>query len=318
MKKIKLLVIILLISFSAISQKYRIPDFVFLANKKSADSFANLKDYRHALIYHLKNVKSKYMMSDDLYRIARYSYITNMYDNKFIEKYIKKALKKGRIYFYLRELDYDTLLKSNLDFINKYKVIIKAQTVDSIKVKYPNILKDLMERKEKDQLRSNISLKYKDTLDDKEQKEIDSLWVIQNNIDSNNVLWLYKIVKKIGWLGINEVGYVGSNAAWLLAQHADYYNKIQNYFLKKIIHATIQGNVNPKNTAYLIDRVSLYKDTTQIFGTQMDVKIEKDTVLMKPKKLWNEYYLNTLRSYYNLPTIEYYIKYFTQQIMKKN
>lgn len=85
--------------------------------------------------------------------------------------------------------------------------------------------------------------------------------------DRDNIKWLKEIVAKQGWPGKSLVGSAGSQNAWLLVQHADADRDFQESCLKKM-EAMPRGEIEPKNLAYLTDRVLVGRGKKQKYGTQ--------------------------------------------------
>lgn len=77
---------------------------------------------------------------------------------------------------------------------------------------------------------------------------------------------LKAIIKEHGWPTISAVGKKASHAAWLIAQHADHDLAFQKRALLHLVRAG--ADVDPKNVAYLLDRVLVADGKRQVFGTQ--------------------------------------------------
>lgn len=84
----------------------------------------------------------------------------------------------------------------------------------------------------------------------------------------NGATRLKAIIERRGWPAISEVGKDGAQAAWLLAQHADFDRPFQEAVLLRMEAMAPDGEVNPDNLAYLRDRVAHAKGEDQIYGTQ--------------------------------------------------
>lgn len=85
-----------------------------------------------------------------------------------------------------------------------------------------------------------------------------------------NTSVMKNIVDIYGWPTINLVGRIASNNAWLLVQHSDHDKEFQKkilHLLKKE-HKKSSTNINPKNIAYLEDRVLVHQKKKQVYGTQ--------------------------------------------------
>jgi hypothetical protein len=88
-------------------------------------------------------------------------------------------------------------------------------------------------------------------------------------IDDENAVWLREVVTKFGWPGRSLVGDDGAHAAWLLAQHADRDPALQKHCLILLEQAVVASEAEPRDLAFLTDRVRLASGLSQIYGTQM-------------------------------------------------
>lgn len=89
-------------------------------------------------------------------------------------------------------------------------------------------------------------------------------------LHNRNAERLNEIIDIIGYPTIDKVGQAASEAAWLVIQHSIG----KPYFMKKcrklLERATIENNANPKNLAYLTDRIAVFEGKPQQYGTQFD------------------------------------------------
>ncbi len=90
--------------------------------------------------------------------------------------------------------------------------------------------------------------------------------VVDSDVDKQNAEKLKEIIEKEGWPTIDKVGRAASNAAWLIAQHADHDPAFQAKCLD--LMKKEKDSVNPKNIAYLEDRVRVNTGRPQLYGTQ--------------------------------------------------
>jgi len=101
-------------------------------------------------------------------------------------------------------------------------------------------------------------------------------------IHLKNAKRLDEIINEIGYPNEEKVGKEASNAAWLIIQHAI---SLPNFMMKclKLIEPELQkGNINPLNFVYLKDRISMYQDKPQSYGTQFEID---DNGNLEPYKL---------------------------------
>jgi hypothetical protein len=85
-----------------------------------------------------------------------------------------------------------------------------------------------------------------------------------------NAKILNEIIDTIGYPTIDKVGKEASEATWLIIQHSIG----QSDFMKKCVelleNAVSEDKVDPKNLAYLTDRIAVLEGKQQRYGTQFD------------------------------------------------
>jgi len=81
---------------------------------------------------------------------------------------------------------------------------------------------------------------------------------------------LETILEDYGWPGVSVVGEEGSEAAWLVAQHAISRPDFQYYCLRCLQRAVVADDAPGWQEAYLTDRIRMNEQRPQIFGTQLD------------------------------------------------
>lgn len=90
--------------------------------------------------------------------------------------------------------------------------------------------------------------------------------------DHKNTEMLKALVAEKGWPGISRVGARASEAAWLLAQHADLDPAFQLKALRLMEPLTAKGDVSRGNYAYLYDRTMLKLTGKQRYATQVQCR----------------------------------------------
>jgi len=94
----------------------------------------------------------------------------------------------------------------------------------------------------------------------------DSLQDVMHKTDSQNLIRVNTILTKYGWLGPQKVGITGSQALFLVIQHADLQTQ-QNY-LPLIRTAEKNGEILSSNLAILEDRINMRTGKKQVYGSQ--------------------------------------------------
>jgi hypothetical protein len=97
--------------------------------------------------------------------------------------------------------------------------------------------------------------------------------------DIANTQWLAGKIAAEGWPSRPKVGDAASDAAWLLAQHADADPAFQVLALRLMTPLVPSGAVNTRNFALLTDRLQLKLTGKQLYGTQWQCKDGKRTPL---------------------------------------
>ncbi|MFL6658270.1 MAG: DUF6624 domain-containing protein [Massilia sp.] len=83
-------------------------------------------------------------------------------------------------------------------------------------------------------------------------------------VDLQNLKQLKAIIADCGWPGSKK----GSHSAWLLAQHADSDLAFQHLALSLLAASVTRGVADPKDLAYLADRIASNEHRPQEYGTQ--------------------------------------------------
>jgi len=88
--------------------------------------------------------------------------------------------------------------------------------------------------------------------------------------DEDNLHWLQDQVARNGWFDIRRYGRAADQAAWLMVQHADGAPAYQAYIAAVLEVKARSGETDPKNYAFLSDRVAVRAGQPQTFATQME------------------------------------------------
>ena len=138
----------------------------------------------------------------------------------------------------------------------------KKETIEN-----PSLAKEIVKMRDQDQKLRNKWVKMirngKDS--GKKYKETTDLLL---DTDENNTARMRQIVAQYGWPTKSMVGRRASNSAWLLVQHADRDPLFQVECLPLLKAAVDNDEANPRNYAYLYDRVAAAKGEKQLYATQ--------------------------------------------------
>jgi len=115
-----------------------------------------------------------------------------------------------------------------------------------------------------------------------------------------------KIFNEIGGYPDSEkVGKKSSYNFWLLVQHCDKMPEFQKSVLKHLKVAVKEGKADPKNMAYLTDRVKKNFNKRQIYGTQV---FRDSNGTYKPYPIYKIKKVNNRREKVGLGTLEKYLE----------
>ena len=132
---------------------------------------------------------------------------------------------------------------------------------------------------------------------------------IMHEMDQFHTGTIKAILAVHGWMTISQFGAEADNQAWLLVQHADHDRDFQEQILIKLTDLQQKGETNPRNYAYLYDRVALNSEKfgmKQKYGTQLSISAEGEFSLGLHDGSLQE--LNICRQQVGLGLIEDYIE----------
>ncbi|SHJ20544.1 DUF6624 domain-containing protein [Aquimarina spongiae] len=89
-------------------------------------------------------------------------------------------------------------------------------------------------------------------------------------LHNKNAKELDDIIDDIGFPTIDKVGKEANEAAWLIIQHSIGQPSFMKKCVKLLKKAVDENQANPINLAYLTDRVAVFEDSPQLYGTQFD------------------------------------------------
>jgi uncharacterized protein DUF6624 len=135
-----------------------------------------------------------------------------------------------------------------------------AQDAPNLQIKEPALRRELLKRVEQDQAIRNELISAGVKNPDK------AILARMESIDAANTERMTAIVNQYGWPGPELVGRDGSEAAFLLVQHADL--GLQQKVLPLVEKAYRSGGLSGQDYALLLDRVRVAEGKPQVYGTQ--------------------------------------------------
>ncbi len=123
-------------------------------------------------------------------------------------------------------------------------------------------------------------------------------------VDADNTARMKAIVQQYGWPSSELVGKDGSEAAFLLVQHADGDRAFQKAMLPLVRNAYLSGGLSGQDFASLQDRVLVGEGRPQMYGSQFQVR---GTELV-PEPIEDEPNVDRRRAEVGLPPLAEYLE----------
>lgn len=120
-------------------------------------------------------------------------------------------------------------------------------------------------------------------------------------LHNNNARELEEIIKSIGYPSIDKVGKEANEAAWLIIQHAIGQPDFMRKCLSLLENAVLENKANPMNLAYLTDRIAVFEEKPQRYGTQFDWDEQGE---LSPQPFDDLHLVNQRRKAIGLNTLE--------------
>lgn len=180
-------------------------------------------------------------------------------------------------------------------------------TVSNNKMDYKIIAKEIIELQNAD-LELRNKLIQTGQLSEGYNKEMEAL-------HNKNAEILNNIIDKIGYPTVEKVGKEANEAAWLVIQHSigkpDFMKKCA-VLLEKMV---AENQSNPKQLAYLTDRIAVFQEQPQLYGTQFDWD---ENGKMSPKLFDDLEKVNQRRNSIGLNSLEEQTEIIRKQILAEN
>ncbi|GAB3799344.1 hypothetical protein GCM10028819_22460 [Spirosoma humi] len=125
---------------------------------------------------------------------------------------------------------------------------------------YPDIAHELIERRAYD-LRIRQQLITEGKLFSGYNPEMETVHL-------DNARRLQEIMAQIGWPAQEQVGEDASQAAWLIVQHAISLPSLMKSALALMNEQKKTRTIDPVSLAFLSDRIAMYENRPQSYGTQ--------------------------------------------------
>jgi hypothetical protein len=130
-----------------------------------------------------------------------------------------------------------------------------------------------------------------------------------------NAELLNNIIDRIGYPTIGKVGKEASEAAWLVIQHSIGKPAFMKKCLILLERAVNEHKAEPRNLAYLSDRIAVFEGRPQLYGTQFDWD---ESGLLSPSRYDDVTKVNERRRSIGLNTLEEQTEIIRRNAMKEN
>lgn len=127
---------------------------------------------------------------------------------------------------------------------------------------------------------------------------------------------LEQVFNQYGYPGYDMVGKEGEKNFWLMVQHCDKTPEFQKKILNAMKVQVNKNNADPKNYAYLTDRVLLNTGEKQVYGTQVTYNLAICQAI--PRPLIDSANVNARRKEVGLEVIEKYLNLMSEMHFTMN
>lgn len=134
-------------------------------------------------------------------------------------------------------------------------------------------------------------------------------------IQIDNSVKLNEIINIIGYPTMVKVGKKANEAAWLIIQHAISQPRFMKKCAELLSYEVSQKKADPKQLAYITDRIAVFEDKLQLFGTNFDWDENGE---LNPNKYDDLIKVNQRRKSIGLNTLEEQTAVIRQQALAEN
>ncbi|MGJ7032200.1 DUF6624 domain-containing protein [Niabella hirudinis] len=132
---------------------------------------------------------------------------------------------------------------------------------------------------------------------------VNHYWAYIHKIDALNTIKISRIIDQYGWPDQRRISPEASKTLWLVVQHAD--SLTREKYLPVLERAASEGKASKIHAAYLYDRVQMFRERFQLYGTQLGGDYAGNTILWPVKDMLH---LNARRKAMGLSPIKEALK----------
>ncbi|WP_018476801.1 DUF6624 domain-containing protein [Pontibacter roseus] len=183
--------------------------------------------------------------------------------------HLEKAVEKG--WMDISHMKQDSDLSSLRDDKRWAQLVQQLQTkVDKAEANYNKPLKEQLERIHETDQKYRMMLGQVQQEHGPQSEQFQELIRKMQATDKENLQQVQAIIEKHGWPGKSLVGNKASNAAWLVIQHISPEEKeIMEGYLPLLREAAAKGELSKSSVALTEDRVRMYNNQPQVYGSQV-------------------------------------------------
>ncbi len=273
-------------------------DTFFMKKPSKADVLFQQGDYTGAVAEFRRMLREGDADPSVTYNLAcTYATLGNN-DSAFF--FLPMALEYDSSIYVLTDPDFTSLLTDP-----RWKQIedrqIKLQRMKGIRYRNPRLTRELWRMLMRDQAYYS-QIKVAGQKYGMDNKISDSLWVLKEQLNKENLKRLEQIIQDYGWPGISLVGHRAANAAFLIIQHSDL--ETQKKYKPMLMAACNKRDADWDALALLIDRIEVNEGRPQVYGSQ--VRYNKDKEVYEPFPVADEHNLDRRRKEVGLPPARNY------------
>ena len=134
-------------------------------------------------------------------------------------------------------------------------------------------------------------------------------------LHNSNAQQLNEIIDTIGYPTIDKIGKEANEASWLIIQHSISHPKFMKKCAKLLELAVEEKQANPIDLVYLSDRIAVFEEKPQLYGTQFDWDENGE---LSPQPFDDLTLVNERRKSLGLNTLEEQTKKIREQARNEN
>ena len=300
MKNILFITITIFLTFeiTAQSQSFSSNDPNYINNVKAGEAALKAEKYDSCLVYYQEAFKIKQTSILSTLRGAACAFSAN--NTTTLDNYLDIAF----------ELNWDqtkSIFEAYDEFVylkdTPFEEMIESRWTSSANEAGINL--ELMTELKEIGFTDQLHRRAMRSIDEKygwDSPQMDSLWTLQNAVDSLNQIRIVEIIEEYGYPGRSLVGPRQASTAFLVIQHSN--QKMQEKYLPLLKEQAEKGEIRWSSVALLIDRVLLGKGEKQIYGSQ--VHTDQETGELYFGEIENPHKIDSIRSTVGLGTIQDY------------